>query len=64
MNDQITIANRMFTDEMLEKCGCTENQLKNAIRFGQKVETQNMDGKVVAYRYRGALYITDNTEVT
>ena len=50
---------RFFTDEMIEKCGCTQGELERAMRFGEKVETKNVDGKVTAYRYRGALYVTD-----
>ena len=47
----------MFTNEMLEKCCCTKEQLDEAMQKGEKIIVESFEGRVEAYKYNNKLYI-------
>ena len=48
---------KMFSDEEIKNCICSQDELDEAVLCGEKVETESIDGKVIAYIYGGKTYV-------
>jgi hypothetical protein len=53
--------NALFSEALVRSCIPTPEEIERAKLNGRKVETETADGRVIAYIYLGAIYITDVT---
>lgn len=51
--------NTLFSEEMIRQCVAHPSEMELAKINGQKVETESVDGKVTAYIWNGAVYVTE-----
>jgi len=54
-------SNVFITPEELKNCICSQEELDEAVRYGHRVNVKSIDGKAIAYFYKGKTYLTEIT---
>ena len=56
--------NRIFTDKMIKKCHCSQDEIDEVVSRGIKAVIETPDGRITFYAHGDKTYIVDVQEVS